>query len=72
MAHGGGGMHGVGNEDQINLSKEEQKAAIQQQGLDTALQGIGLLKGLFEKNKGFQKALTVSVNRPQAVLPRLA
>lgn len=26
MAHGGGGMHGVGNEDQINLSKEEQKA----------------------------------------------
>lgn len=47
-------------EVEIEKAKEEQKAAIQQQGLDTALQGIGLLKGLFEKNKGFQKAAIIA------------
>lgn len=38
----------------------EQKAAIQQQGLDTALQGIQLIKGLFEKSKGVQKAAVIA------------
>lgn len=38
----------------------EQKAAIQQQGLDTALQGVQLLKGLFEKSKGVQKASVIA------------
>lgn len=47
-------------EVEIEKAKEEQKAAIQQQGLDTALQGIGLLKGLFEKNKGLQKAAIIA------------
>ena len=36
------------------------KIAIQQQGLDTALQGINLIKGLFEKSKGIQKAALIA------------
>lgn len=39
---------------------EEQKAAIQQQGLDLALQGVGLIKGVFEKQKGVQKAAVIA------------
>jgi hypothetical protein len=38
----------------------EQKAAIQQQGLDVALQGVQLIKGLFEKSKGVQKAAVIA------------
>ncbi len=38
----------------------EQKAAIQQQGLDTALQGVALIKGIFEKSKGVQKAAVIA------------
>jgi len=38
----------------------EQKAAIQQQGLDTALQGVQLIRGLFEKSKGVQKAAVIA------------
>ena len=44
----------------IEQAKAEQKRAIQQQGLDTALQGVGLIKGLFEKSKGVQKAAIVA------------
>jgi hypothetical protein len=47
-------------EVEIERAKEEQKAAIQQQGLDVALQGVGLLKGLFEKSKGVQKAAIIA------------
>ena len=36
------------------------KLAIQNQALDTAAEGIGVLKGLFEKNKGLQKAALVA------------
>ncbi len=36
------------------------KLAIQNQALDTAEQGIGVLKGLFEKNKGLQKAALIA------------
>ena len=39
---------------------EEQKAAIQTQGLDTALQGVQLIRGLFEKQKGVQKAAVIA------------
>jgi len=38
----------------------EQKAAIQQQGLDVAMQGVQLIKGLFEKSKGVQKAAVIA------------
>ena len=38
----------------------EQKAAIQMQGLDTALQGVQLIKGLFEQQKGVQKAAVIA------------
>jgi hypothetical protein len=38
----------------------EQKVAIQQQGLDTALQGVALIKGVFEKSKGVQKAAVIA------------
>ena len=38
----------------------EQKAAIQLQGLDTALQGVQLIKGLFEQQKGVQKAAVIA------------
>jgi hypothetical protein len=44
----------------IEQAKAEQKRAIQQQGLDTALQGVGLIKGLFEKSKGVQKAAIIA------------
>ena len=44
----------------IEQAKAEQKRAIQQQGLDTALQGIGLIKSLFEKSKGVQKAAIIA------------
>jgi hypothetical protein len=44
----------------IAQAEAEQKAAIQQQGLDTAAQGIGLIKGLFEKSKGVQKAAIIA------------
>lgn len=42
------------------MAVAEQKAAIQQQGLDTALQGVQLIKGLFEKSKGVQKASVIA------------
>jgi len=38
----------------------EQKAAIQQQGLDVALQGVQLIKDVFEKSKGVQKAAVIA------------
>jgi hypothetical protein len=60
-------------EKQIALDKEtaekkleiekllnEQKATIQQQGLDVALQGIGVIKSVFEKSKGVQKAAVIA------------
>lgn len=60
-------------EKQIALDKEtaekkleiekllnEQKATIQQQGLDTALQGVGIIKSVFEKSKGVQKAAVIA------------
>lgn len=42
------------------LAVQEQKSAIQQKGLDVALQGVGLLKGVFEKSKGVQKAAVIA------------
>jgi hypothetical protein len=39
---------------------EEQKRAIQQQGLEVASQGIKLIAGLFEKSKGVQKAAVIA------------
>lgn len=39
---------------------EEQKRAIQMQGLEVASQGINLVKGLFEKSKGVQKAAVIA------------
>jgi hypothetical protein len=47
-------------EIQAALAVQQQKAAIQQQGLDTALQGVQLIKGLFEKQKGVQKAAVIA------------
>jgi hypothetical protein len=38
----------------------EQKAAIQMQGLDVALQGVQLIRGLFEQQKGVQKAAVIA------------
>jgi hypothetical protein len=38
----------------------EQKAAIQMQGLDVALQGVQLIKGVFEQQKGVQKAAVIA------------
>jgi hypothetical protein len=38
----------------------EQKAAIQMQGLETALEGVQLIKGLFEQQKGVQKAAVIA------------
>ena len=48
--------------EQIAIDKAlaEQKASIQQQGLNTASKGIGLIKGLFEKSKGVQKAAIIA------------
>ena len=45
---------------EISKAEAEQKAVIQQQGLDTALQGVQLIKGLFEKSKGVQKAAVIA------------
>jgi hypothetical protein len=39
---------------------EEQKRAIQMQGLEVASQGIKLIAGLFEKSKGVQKAAVIA------------
>jgi len=39
---------------------EEQKRALQQQGLDVAAQGVKLIAGLFEKSKGVQKASVIA------------
>ena len=39
---------------------EEQKRALQQQGLDVAAQGVKLLASLFEKSKGVQKASVIA------------
>jgi hypothetical protein len=38
----------------------EQKAALQQQGLDVALQGVQLIASVFEKQKGVQKAAVIA------------
>jgi hypothetical protein len=45
---------------QIDKAVLDQKMALQQQGLDVALQGVGLLKGVFEKSKGVQKAAVIA------------
>ena len=45
---------------EIAKAEAEQKMVIQQQGLDVAAQGIGLIKGLFEKSKGVQKAAIIA------------
>jgi hypothetical protein len=39
---------------------EEQKRAIQQQGLDVAAQGVKLIASLFEQSKGVQKASVIA------------
>jgi len=38
----------------------EQKAAIQMKGLEVALQGVQLIKGVFEQQKGIQKAAVIA------------
>ena len=45
---------------EIAKAEAEQKMVIQQQGLDVAAQGVGLIKGLFEKSKGVQKAAIIA------------
>jgi len=45
---------------EITKAETEQKIAIQQQALDVASQGVGLIKGLFEKSKGVQKAAVIA------------
>jgi hypothetical protein len=45
---------------EIAKAEAEQKAVIQQQGSDAALQGVQLIKGLFEKSKGVQKAAVIA------------
>ena len=45
---------------EIEKLLNEQKATIQQQGLDTALQGVGIIKSVFEKSKGVQKAAVIA------------
>jgi hypothetical protein len=44
----------------IEKSVAEAKLAIQNQSIDVALQGINLIKSLFEKSKGVQKAALVA------------
>jgi hypothetical protein len=44
----------------IEQAVADAKLSIQNQALDTASAGIGLLKGLFEKNKGLQKAALIA------------
>ena len=45
---------------EIAKSEAEQKATLQMQVLDTAAQGVSLIKGLFEKSKGVQKAAMIA------------
>jgi hypothetical protein len=45
---------------EIEKIMNEQKAVIQQQGLDIALQGVGIIKDVFEKSKGVQKAAVIA------------
>ena len=45
---------------EIKKAEAEQKMALQQQGLDVALQGVQLIKGLFEKSKQVQKAAIIA------------
>jgi len=45
---------------EIERAVTDAKLALQNQALDTAANGIGLLKGLFEKNKGLQKAALIA------------
>jgi hypothetical protein len=49
-------------EEEIAVEKAvtDAKIALQNQALDTAADGIGVLKGLFEKNKGLQKAALIA------------
>jgi hypothetical protein len=47
-------------EIQAALAVQQQKAALQQQGLDTALQGVQLIASVFEKQKGVQKAAVIA------------
>ena len=44
----------------IEQAVADAKLSIQNQALDTASQGIGVLKGIFEKNKGLQKAALIA------------
>lgn len=44
----------------IEQSIADAKLSIQNQALDTASQGIGVLKGVFEKNKALQKAALIA------------
>lgn len=45
---------------EIEKIMNEQKVALQQQGLDIALQGVGIIKDVFEKSKGVQKAAVIA------------
>jgi len=45
---------------EIERAVTDAKLALQNQALDTAANGIGLLKSLFEKNKGLQKAALIA------------
>jgi hypothetical protein len=47
-------------EIQNALAVQQHKAAIQQQGLDTALQGVQLIASLFEKQKKVQQAAIIA------------
>lgn len=44
----------------VEQALTDAKLALQNQALDTAANGIGVLKGLFEKNKGLQKAALIA------------
>jgi hypothetical protein len=44
----------------VEKAVADAKLALQNQALDTAANGIGVLKGLFEKNKGLQKAALIA------------
>jgi hypothetical protein len=44
----------------VEKAVTDAKLALQNQALDTAANGIGVLKGLFEKNKGLQKAALIA------------
>jgi hypothetical protein len=51
-----------GATDRVNaaLAEQQQKEAIQKQNIDFALQGIAIVKGLFEQNKNVQKAAIIA------------